>query len=519
MRLRQSAWSSERVLAGRYRLDALIGSGGAADVHRGFDDRLKRPVAVKIFRTGTDLDMEERFHNEALILARLHHPGLVTVYDAGRHQGTAFLVMQLIEGPTLKDRIAAGPLSPAETVALGAGLAEALDHAHAAGIVHRDVKPSNIILDPSGRPHLTDFGISRLLDSTSRTATGALIGTAAYLAPEQVLGRQVGPAADVYALGLVLLECLTSRLEYDGVPLESAIARLHREPVLPADLPDELASLIREMTCLDERDRPSAHACARRLADLADTLGPVAAPAAAGLTSVVPRGTAGSDPQPTHHDGPPTAGAAVAALAAGASTPAGVTTSGRTRRRLLTVGGTAAVATVMAATLAVTAGSSDQTSGDRASRTDGRSAAGTNAPATPQASTGTGRAAPSDAAPAADSSGTSGSSRSTGSSGSSSTRLRDARLDERARVPGARPSDDHATGAASHGKDKGKGKPPTPPGRGATRGTTHPPATGTPDTSTPSESTPSTSQSPDTPPGQQDESGQAQDVTRVKKDK
>ncbi|MFK4118907.1 protein kinase [Streptomyces longwoodensis] len=517
MRLRQSAWCSERVLGGRYRLDALIGSGGAADVHRAFDDRLKRPVAVKIFRTGTDLDMEERFHNEAVILARLHHPGLVTVYDAGRHQGTAFLVMQLIEGPTLKDRIAAGPLSPAETATLGAGLAHALDHAHAAGIVHRDVKPSNIILDRSGRPHLTDFGISRLLDSTSRTATGALIGTAAYLAPEQVLGRPVGPAADVYALGLVLLECLTSRLEYDGVPLESAIARLHREPVLPDGLPDELASLIREMTDLDECNRPSAHACARRLAALADTLGPAAAPLPAGLTSVVPRGTQEADPHPTHHDVPPAPERVVAAVAAGASTPAGATTGGRTRRRLLTVGGTAAVATVMAATLAVTAGSSDQASGDRASRTDSRSATGTDAPATPGPKTGTARTAPSApaTAQAAGSSGASGSSGSFDSSGSG-TQLRDARLAQQPGAPAARPSHDHVPG---QGATHGKGKPSTTPGRGPARGASHPPATGAPEPTTPSASATTESQPPDPTPGTPDASEQAQDVTRAEKDK
>jgi serine/threonine protein kinase len=256
------------VLAGRYRLDARIGSGGAADVHRGFDLRLKRPVAVKVFRTGADTDMEERFSNEAVILARLQHPGLVTAYDAGRHNGHPYLIMQLIEGPTLKDRIAGGSLTPGETAALGAGLARALAHAHEAGIVHRDVKPSNIILDASGHPHLTDFGISRLLDATTRTASGVLIGTAAYLSPEQVLGRPVGPPADIYALGLVLLECLTTRLEYEGAPLEAAIARLHRPPELPGSLPEEFAAVLRDMTALDESARPSAPDCARSLAAL-----------------------------------------------------------------------------------------------------------------------------------------------------------------------------------------------------------------------------------------------------------
>ena len=275
MRLRESALAmasrcSAEILAGRYRLDARIGSGGAADVYRGFDLRMRRAVAVKVFRPGTGVESEESSESEAVILARLQHPGLVTAYDAGRHDGRAYLVMQLIEGSTLKARIAEGALPCKEAAALGADLARALAHAHEAGIVHRDVKPSNILLDLSGRPYLTDFGISRLLDATTRTATGTLVGTAAYLAPEQVLGRPVGRPADVYALGLVLLECLTGRLEYDGGPLEAAIARLHREPVLPGALPSELADLLRDMTALDEQSRPSAPDCARTLAALAD---------------------------------------------------------------------------------------------------------------------------------------------------------------------------------------------------------------------------------------------------------
>ncbi|MFD5712255.1 protein kinase [Streptomyces pharetrae] len=358
MRLRQSASALSRcsaeVLGGRYRLDEVIGSGGAGDVHRGFDLRLKRPVAVKVFRVGTGVDMEERFHNEAVILARLQHPGLVTVYDAGRHNGRAYLVMELIEGPTLKARISAGPLAPGETAALGADLARALAHAHEAGIVHRDVKPSNIILDATGRPHLTDFGISRLLDATTHTATGTLVGTAAYLSPEQVLGQPVGPSADVYALGLVLLECITSRLEYDGAPLEAAIARLHRRPDLPDSLPEELADLLRDMTSLEARDRPAAVECARALTAMADTTGPVAVPCPADVTSLVPR-QAPARADRTHQRPPHTAGATMPK-----APPA--------RRRLLAAGGAAAVAAAMAATLAVSDGFPDQGGGDHTTR-------------------------------------------------------------------------------------------------------------------------------------------------------
>ncbi|MFF8289893.1 serine/threonine-protein kinase [Streptomyces sp. NPDC016309] len=270
------------VVAGRYRLDDPLGRGGAADVYGGLDLRLRRPVAVKVFRPEGDAEAEDRFDGEARLLAQLQHPGLVTVYDCGRDDGRPFLVMQLVKGTTLRRRIARGPLTPAEACRIGSALASALGHVHAAGVVHRDIKPSNILVDETGVPYLTDFGISRLLDSTVHTATGALMGTAAYMAPEQVMGRGAGPAADVYSLGLVLIECLKGELEYGGPPLESAIARLHREPVIPPDLPPELVELLVAMTAADENDRPDAMTCCRALAALApggDSGPPVARPA------------------------------------------------------------------------------------------------------------------------------------------------------------------------------------------------------------------------------------------------
>ncbi|WP_046729712.1 serine/threonine-protein kinase [Streptomyces humi] len=353
-----------RILGGRYRLDALIGSGGAANVHRGFDLRLRRAVAVKLFRAGTGLDTEEDFRSEATILARLAHPGLVTAYDAGTHDGEAFLVMELIDGPTLKSRIAEGPLPCAATAALGAHLGDALAHAHETGIVHRDVKPSNIILDAAGRPHLTDFGISRLLDATTRTATGTLTGTAAYLSPEQVLGQPVGRPADVFALGLVLLESLTGRLEYDGGPLESAIARLHRPPVLPDFLPASFAALLRDMTALDQQTRPSARDCAEALTRLAGTSAEPAAcvprptivprPASVAESASAPRPVSGTVPRTavdrvdrTHRSLSPAAGAASTPSVPAGRTPAPsrpVSARGRLRAR-----GSAAVLVALAA--------------------------------------------------------------------------------------------------------------------------------------------------------------------------
>lgn len=254
------------VLAGRYRLSARIGTGGMADVYQGVDTRLRRPVAVKIFRPGPDPQTEDRLTAEAILLARLQHPGLVTIYDAGRHDDRTYLVMQLIKGPTLRSLLACGALPERRVVDVGAALARTLTYVHQAGVVHRDVKPSNILLDAAGDPYLADFGIARLTNATRHTAPDVLIGTAAYLAPEQVEGRRIEPAADVYALGLVLLECLKGELEYQGTPLEATVARLHRPPEVPTWLPSDLAALLRAMTAQDPQARPDAEQCAKALA-------------------------------------------------------------------------------------------------------------------------------------------------------------------------------------------------------------------------------------------------------------
>ncbi|MGW0494662.1 protein kinase domain-containing protein [Streptomyces sp. NPDC003007] len=434
-----------RILAGRYRLDALIGSGGAADVYRGLDLRLRRPVAVKVFRAGTGFDTEEAFHGEAVILARLQHPGLVTAFDAGRHDGDAFLVMQLIDGQTLKSRIAEGPLSCEAAAALGAALADALAHAHEADIVHRDVKPSNIILDSSGRPHLTDFGISRLLDATTRTATGTLTGTAAYLSPEQVLGRPVGRPADLYALGLVLLECVTGRLEYDGGPLEAAIARLHRRPVLPDFLSDGFAALLRDMASLEEQDRPTARDCARALTRLAETSTvPSSASVARPVLSAVPAAVADREDR-THRSSPP------AGKAEGAPRPALI------RSRIRTRGAAAALVAVIAGGLVVTDGFSS------------RDATGEAAPSAPDPvapSTLPDTAVHDDDTPSASATPPSRSPSVSAQPVKNSASTRKARpasggprpAPHRPRTPGS--SGQAAPGAAAHGKAKGSDQPP-----------------------------------------------------------
>ncbi|MDF0376185.1 protein kinase [Streptomyces sp. KA12] len=352
-----ASWRSAEVLSGRYRLDGCLGSGGAADVHRGFDLRLRRPVAVKIFRPDACSGGGKSLDSEALILARLHHPGLVTAFDVGQHDGRDFLVMQLIEGITLKERISRGPLPPEATAAVGAGLAQALGHAHEAGIVHRDVKPSNILLDHADHPYLADFGISHRLDTT-HTATNTIIGTPAYLSPEQVLGQPVGRPADIYALGLVLLECLTGTLEYEGVPLEAAIARLHRSPVLPPELPKQLSYLLRRMTALDEQARPPARDCARELLAVADTAGPRPLVPLPPTTSLVPTPPSSQTGSHTHFN-------------SGLGNRQNTSVRLPARRRTVAVGTVVALTAVVATALGVTGTSAPQDNGRTAAKATG----------------------------------------------------------------------------------------------------------------------------------------------------
>jgi eukaryotic-like serine/threonine-protein kinase len=260
----------DTLVAGRYRLGEPLGQGAVANVYRAVDVRLDRQVAVKVFHPGQENVVRARFGAEARALARLSHPGLVGIFDAGVDDDRPYLVMQLVGGESLRERLLGGPRSAGEVLALGARLAAALAHVHANDVVHRDVKPSNIVLDADGAPHLADFGIALLLDVVRLTGANEIMGTAAYLAPEQILGEGVDAAADVYSLGLVLLECLTGELEYPGVSrVESALARLHRPPRIPEGIPTGLADLLRAMTSRAAGDRPSASDCAARLVAVA----------------------------------------------------------------------------------------------------------------------------------------------------------------------------------------------------------------------------------------------------------
>jgi serine/threonine protein kinase len=265
-----------RVVAGRYELGSVLGAGSSAVVHRARDLRRGVEVAIKCFRPGaSERDLRQQ-RQEMALLARLDHPGLVRLHDGGVVDDCPFVVTDLVEGSTLAGRIASGPpLAPGAVRRLGAQLADALAYVHTAGIVHRDVKPANVLLGDGGRPRLADFGIARALEATAATADGCVVGTAAYLAPEQVRGEVVAPATDVYALGLVLLEALTGRREFPGAAVESATARLYRSPVVPEDLPAGLGTVLVAMTQDDPLRRPPAAAVAAALA--ADPSSPAAA--------------------------------------------------------------------------------------------------------------------------------------------------------------------------------------------------------------------------------------------------
>jgi serine/threonine protein kinase len=266
-----------RLLADRYLMGELLGTGGVAEVRRARDVVLARDVAIKLFQPGDTADVR-RFDNEVRTLAALSHPGLVPVYDADSSGDAPFMVLELVEGRTLRDRIANGPMDVDEVRRLGAALADALAYVHSRGLIHRDVKPSNILLDCDGAPRLADFGLARLVDGARLTRADQVVGTAAYLAPEQVRGGQITSAVDVYALGLVLLECLTGRREYEGAEIEAAVARLHRPPVVPEDLPFDLVRLLSLMTSLSAERRPTARECADALlaADPPTRVAPVA---------------------------------------------------------------------------------------------------------------------------------------------------------------------------------------------------------------------------------------------------
>jgi serine/threonine-protein kinase len=269
------AIAPHRRLAGRYVLDELIATGGMATVWLGRDEVLARTVAVKCLRENLAADpvFLERFRREAAAAGRLTHPCIVNVFDAGLDDGTSYIVMEHFEGRTLMDVLdQEAPLDPARAVALLLPVLAALQCAHDAGIVHRDVKPGNILVGADGRVKVTDFGIAHAVqDAHDLTTTGALLGSVRYLAPEQVNGGEISPRTDLYSVGIVLYEALTGRPPFRAEnDVAAALLRTSRDPVPPRDLragiPRGLeAAVMRAMARPSEARFPSADAMARDL--------------------------------------------------------------------------------------------------------------------------------------------------------------------------------------------------------------------------------------------------------------
>jgi serine/threonine-protein kinase len=225
---------AETILAGRYRLVRLIDRGGMAEVWEGKDEILDRPVAVKVLhpRLAGDDEFQERFRLEAVAAARLAHPNVVATFDTGLDGGVAYIVMELLAGRTLREVLREeGPLPVAKAVAIAAAVADALHYAHQAGIVHRDVKPGNVLIGHDGRVKVVDFGIAKAATDQDLTEAGTLLGTAKYLAPEQVAGQPQDRRADVYGLGVVLYEMLCGRPPFSGdTDMAVAFQHAHAEP-------------------------------------------------------------------------------------------------------------------------------------------------------------------------------------------------------------------------------------------------------------------------------------------------
>ena len=266
------------MLGFRYALERRVGAGGYSEVWRAHDSVLDRPVAIKLLHSARAEHDETlvRFRNEAQLAGRLAHVNVARVYDfCDSQEGLPpYLVMELIDGPSLAEILAAGPLDPARAMDIVAQVAAGLQDAHAAGLVHRDVKPANIMLAPGGVVKITDFGLSHTLGSAPITGTGLLIGTPGYFAPERAAGARATPAGDLYSLGVVGYECLAGTVPFTGPPLEVALA--HRErplPPLPDSVPAEVAGFIAQLTMKDPAGRPaSADMACRQACELRDHL-------------------------------------------------------------------------------------------------------------------------------------------------------------------------------------------------------------------------------------------------------
>jgi len=228
---------------GPYRIVSLIGRGGMASVYKGHHRALDRDVAIKVLPEffAEDETYQERFHQEARSVARLNHPNILTVFDFGQEMGVTYLVLELVQGGTLAERLGR-PMELEEVIRILRPIASALDYAHSQGVLHRDLKPSNILIHRDGTPVLADFGLAKMIDSGRRlTASGLVLGTPEYMSPEQSTGEEIGPPSDRYALAVVAYEMLTGSIPFEGQGvIELLYAHVHLDPARPSALRPEL---------------------------------------------------------------------------------------------------------------------------------------------------------------------------------------------------------------------------------------------------------------------------------------
>ncbi len=250
------------LIAGRYELHELVGSGGMSNVFRAHDRLLERSVAIKVLHEqySADEDYVERFRREARSVAQLAHPNIVTVIDRGEEDGRQYIVFEYVEGENLKGLLSHGALPVDQALRYGLQIAGALDFAHKRGLVHRDVKPQNVLLTEEGEPKVTDFGIARSVDVQSVTQSGTVLGTSDYIAPEQARGEQVDQRTDIYSLGVVLYELLTGEVPYSGDNFV-AVAMQHLHEPVPSvldqrrDVPVRLDLAVQRAMAKDPADR------------------------------------------------------------------------------------------------------------------------------------------------------------------------------------------------------------------------------------------------------------------------
>lgn len=270
------------VLDGRYRVQTPIASGGMSTVYRGLDMRLDRPVALKVMdaRYAGDHQFLARFQREARAIARLKHPGLVAIYDQGQDTTHPFLVMELVEGGTLRELLRErGPMPPHAVVAVLRPVLGGLGEAHRAGLVHRDIKPENVLISDDGEVKLVDFGLVRATAEAGITSTSVILGTAGYLSPEQVGGHPTGPRSDIYSTGIMAFELLTGTMPFQGDnPLSVAHQRLDRDVAPPSSIidgvPPQFDEFIARATARDPENRfPDAVAMGAQLDAIAEELG------------------------------------------------------------------------------------------------------------------------------------------------------------------------------------------------------------------------------------------------------